>query len=165
MPKVAICTLSHNVVGLYLHNYGMYRESERNLLNSNISSTSPHYMANVSPLTAEISWWVWGTPANFNGYRIMASFTAVTLFTGGKPNFARCLAVYIFGSSCPVTESLLRAIFILRPSLALSYIGTVTARHSSSGCQPNFMALSRGRQLCSAGWPSCWASALILATY
>jgi len=30
--------------------------------------------------------------------------------------------------------------FTLRPSLAFSYIGSVTARHSSSGCQPNFVA-------------------------
>jgi len=30
--------------------------------------------------------------------------------------------------------------FTLRPSLAFSYIGIVTARHSSSGRQPNFLA-------------------------
>jgi len=30
--------------------------------------------------------------------------------------------------------------FTLRPSLAFSYIGSVTARHSSSGRQPNFAA-------------------------
>jgi len=38
----------------------MYRESERNLLNSDISSRCPHNMANFGPLTAEIDWWVWG---------------------------------------------------------------------------------------------------------
>jgi len=30
--------------------------------------------------------------------------------------------------------------FTLRPSIALSYIGSVTERHSSSGRQPNFAA-------------------------
>ena len=30
--------------------------------------------------------------------------------------------------------------FTLRASLALSYIGSVTARHSSSGREPNFAA-------------------------
>jgi len=30
--------------------------------------------------------------------------------------------------------------FTLRPSLAFSYIGSVNARHSSSGDQPNFAA-------------------------
>jgi len=42
-------------------------------LNSNISSTCPHHMVNVSPLTAEISWWVWGILANFNVFSILAS--------------------------------------------------------------------------------------------
>jgi len=31
----------------------------------------------------------------------------------------------------------------------------------SSGRQPNFVALNRGRHLCLAGWPSCWAWAHI----
>ena len=33
-------------------------------------------------------------------------------------------------------------------------IGSVTARHSGSGRQPNFAALNRGRHLYSAGRPS-----------
>ena len=52
--------------------------------------------------------------------------------------------------------------FTLRPpSLALANIGSVTARHSSSGREPNFAALNRGRQLYSAGRPSRWALAHI----
>jgi len=35
----------------------------------------------------------------------------------------------------------------------------------SSGRQPNFAALNRGRHLCSAGWPSGWALAHILVLY
>jgi len=30
-------------------------------------------MVNFSPLAAEICWRVWGTPANFNGFRVLAS--------------------------------------------------------------------------------------------
>jgi len=30
-------------------------------------------MANFGPLTDEIDWRVWGTPANFNGFRVLAS--------------------------------------------------------------------------------------------
>jgi len=52
--KIAICAQSHNFVGLYLRNKGMYQQSEKNLLNSNMSSTYPHNTANVGPLTAEI---------------------------------------------------------------------------------------------------------------
>jgi len=45
---------------------------KKNLLSSNISSTCPHNMVNFGPLVAEICWRVWGTPANFNGFRVLA---------------------------------------------------------------------------------------------
>jgi len=48
----------------------MYRQSERNSLNNNIS-TRHHNMANFNPLTAEIGWRVLGTPANFIGFRVL----------------------------------------------------------------------------------------------
>jgi len=44
----------------------------------------------------------------------------------------------------------------------VSRLGSVTAWHSSSGRQPNFAALNRGRHLYSAGRPSRWAFAHIL---
>ena len=84
-----------------------------NLLNTDISSTCPHNMMNFCLLTAEICWRVWGTPANFNGFRVLAANTA---------------------------------------------------RHSSSGRQPNFATLNRGRHLYSAGRPSRWALAHILVS-
>jgi len=57
---------------------------------------------------------------------------------------------------------LIGAKFTLRPSFAFSYIGSVTALHSSSGSQQNYAALRRGRHLYSAA-PSRWTSAHILA--
>jgi len=44
----------------------------------------------------------------------------------------------------------------------VSRLGSVTAWHSSNGCQPNFAALNRGRHLYSAGRPSRWALTHIL---
>jgi len=44
----------------------------------------------------------------------------------------------------------------------VSRLYSVTARYSSSGRQPNFTALNRGRHLYSAGRPSRWALAHIL---
>jgi len=44
----------------------------------------------------------------------------------------------------------------------VSRLGSVTAQQSSSGRQPNFAALSRGRHLHSAGWLSRWALAHIV---
>jgi len=43
----------------------------------------------------------------------------------------------------------------------VSRLGSVTARHSGSGRQPNFAALNRGRHLYSTGRPSHWALAHI----
>jgi len=56
-----------------------YRQLEKNLLNSNISSTCFHNMAHFSPLMAEIGLPVWVTPANFNGFRILAALLHGTL--------------------------------------------------------------------------------------
>jgi len=47
--KFAIWAPLHNFVGLYLRN-----NQKKNLLNSNISSTCPHNIANFGQLTAEI---------------------------------------------------------------------------------------------------------------
>jgi len=51
----------------------MYRQSEKNLLSSNISSTYPHSMVNFDPLAAEFVSLVWGTPANFNGFHVLTA--------------------------------------------------------------------------------------------
>jgi len=45
-----------------------------NLLSSNISSTFPYNMANFGLLAAEIVSLVWGTPANFNGFGVAATW-------------------------------------------------------------------------------------------
>jgi len=45
----------------------------KNLLSSNTSSTSPHNMVNFGLLAAEIVSDVWGTPATFNGFHVLAA--------------------------------------------------------------------------------------------
>jgi len=110
-----------------------------------------------------------GHPNKFQWFSHLSFVTVVTSFTGGQPNFARCWTVscagtlYIhFRGLLPHNRILPDAKFTLHSSLALSYIGSVTARHSSSGHQPNFAVLSRGRHLYSTGRPSRWALAHIL---
>jgi len=73
--KIVISAPSHKFVGLYLRNYGMYRQSEKNLLNSNISSRCSQNMVNFGPLTLtpEIGSGVRGIFANFNGFRVLAA--------------------------------------------------------------------------------------------
>ena len=46
----------------------------KNVKYSNMSHTlCPHNMVNFGPLAAEIGLPVWGTPANFNGFRVLAA--------------------------------------------------------------------------------------------
>jgi len=111
-----------------------------------MSSTCSHNMANFGPLTAEICWRVWGTLANFNGFRVMPSL----LQRGRSPEANKlcmmfgcllgCYTIYTFSGALAPDRILPGAKFTLRPSLAFSYISSVTARHSSSGRQPNFAA-------------------------
>jgi len=51
---------------------GTYRQREKNLLSINMSSTCPHNTVNFGPLAVEIGSTIWGTPANFNWFRVLA---------------------------------------------------------------------------------------------
>jgi len=57
----------------------------KNLLSSNISSGCSHNTVNFGLLAAEIGPVVWDTPANFNGFRVLA---ALLSSSGCQPNFA-----------------------------------------------------------------------------
>jgi len=46
---------------------------KKNLLSSNISFRCPHNMVNFNLLSAEIDPVLWGTPANFNSFRVLAA--------------------------------------------------------------------------------------------
>jgi len=81
---------------------------KKNFLSSNISSTCPHNMVNFGPLTAEICWRVWGTPVNFNGFRVLAallqrrrSAEANQTLHDVWPCPALLHYIYISGGSCP----------------------------------------------------------------
>jgi len=104
----------------------------KNLLNSNISLTCPYNMVNFGPLAAEIVSLVWGTPANFNGFCVLASL------------LQRRRSVEANQTLHNVWPS---------PEL-VHYI--------YSGREPKFAALSKGCHLYSAGRPSRWALAHIL---
>ena len=81
-PKIAIWAPWHNFVGLYLGNQGTYRQSEKKFLSSNISCTCPHNMVNFGLLAAEILSLVWGTPGDFNGFRVLAALLHGNLVAG-----------------------------------------------------------------------------------
>jgi len=107
--KIAICALTDTLSGCIFANKA-WIGNRKKWLNSNISSICRRNMANFGPLTAEIFWRVWGTTANFNGFRVLASLLQrrrslanqtlhdVRPFSG----LIRCL--YTFGGSCTLTE-------------------------------------------------------------
>ena len=61
----------------------------KKLLNINTSYTCPDNMVNFGLLTAEICWRVWGTPANFNGFRVLAVLLHGTLVVGVSQTLRR----------------------------------------------------------------------------
>jgi len=87
-------------------------DNRKKLLNTNTCSICPHNMANFGPLMAEIGSEVWGrTPANFNGFRVLASLLqrrrspeAIQTLHGVWPSPGQLYYVFIFGGSCPLTE-------------------------------------------------------------
>jgi len=179
MQKVVTClpsrhrrtTLSGYVFGTKAH-----IDNRKKLVKQQYLLHMSHNMVDVSPLAAEIGLVVWGTPANFNGFRVLAallqrrrSTEANQTLQGVWPSPALVRNIYIFGDCCPIigdccpiTEfcQVQSSVCILH--LALSYFGSVTAQRLSSGRAPHFAALSTGRHLYSAGRPSCSELAHIL---
>jgi len=123
----------------------MDRQSEKNLLNSITSSIRPHNMVNFVSL-------VWGTPPQQISTVSRFKFRYCSDVAERKPTklctmFDRLLGWYLcihFRGLLPRNGIVPGVIFTLRPSLALSYFGSVTGRHSSSGRPLNFAALNRG---------------------
>jgi len=116
-----------------------YRQSEKNLLNGDIFCTCPHNMANFGPLTAETGWRIWGTPANFNGFRVRPTLLQRRRSTEVNqtlhdvwPSPGLVYYIYIFGgfcllmNFCPV-QNLLYIQVLRSPVLAALLHGTPAA--------------------------------------
>jgi len=124
---------------------------------------------NFGLLAAEIVSLVWGIPANFNGFRVLASLLQRRRSTEANQTLHNVWPlpglvdyIYNFGGCYSVTEfcQVQNSLCVLQ--VLRSPIRSVTARQSSSGCEPNFAALSTGHHLYSAGRPSGLALAHIL---
>ena len=62
---------------------------KKNLLNIDISCTRPHNMVNFGLLTFDVRWRVWGTPTNFNGFRVLAALLHGTVVVGVSQTLRR----------------------------------------------------------------------------
>ena len=122
-----------------------YVDNRKKLLYNNTSSTCPDNMVNFGLLRAEICWRVWGTRANFNVFRVLPALgpTARQSSSGPEPNFAGRPSHWALAH----TSSFYLLLPFSSPNLSgrrLDVCNTST-RHSSSGRQPSFAALNRGR--------------------
>jgi len=66
-----------------------YIDNQKKMLNIDTSSTCPYDMVAFDVLTAEICWRVWGTPANFNGFRVLAALLHSTVVMGVSQTLRR----------------------------------------------------------------------------
>ena len=81
---------------------------KKNSLSSDTSSTCPHNTVNFGPLAAEIVSLVWGTPGNFNGFRVLSTLLQRRRSTEVNqtlhyvwPSPGLVHYIYTFGISCP----------------------------------------------------------------
>ena len=91
------------------------------LLSSNTSSTCPGNMVNFGLLAAEIVSLVWGTPANFNGFRILAALLHGTLVVGVSQTAAFNRGRHLYSAGRPSGWALAHIlVFVLLSSPDLS---------------------------------------------
>ena len=86
--KSPFCHHRTTLSGYFFRTKARIDNRKKNLLNIDTSSICPDNMVNFGPLTAEIRWQVWGTPANFNGFRVFGRVTARHCSSTPQPNFA-----------------------------------------------------------------------------
>jgi len=67
----------------------MYRQSKKHAKQQYLP-TRLYNMANFGLLAAEIVSLVWGTPANFNGFRVLGALLHGTLVVGVSQTLRRC---------------------------------------------------------------------------
>ena len=110
--KSSPCAHHRTTLSGYMFTTKACVDSRKNLLNRNISSACPHNMVNFGTPTAETGWRVWGTPANFNGFCVLALLlhqrrsTEVNQALHDVRPFPGVVHYinYIFGGSCLLTE-------------------------------------------------------------
>jgi len=73
VAKIAMGTIAQLCRAISSQLRHMSTIGKKSFLSSNMSSRRPHNMVNFGPLAAEIGLPVWGTPANFNGFRVLAA--------------------------------------------------------------------------------------------
>jgi len=77
-----------------------HTNNRRKIVKQQYLPTCLHNMANFGPLAAEIDPVVWGTPANFNGFRVLASLLHGTIVVGVSQTLRRSTEVLTAQPNC-----------------------------------------------------------------
>jgi len=99
-PSAHHCTI---LLGYIFATEARIDNQKKNSLSSNISSRCPHNMVNFGLLAAAIDPVVWGTPANFNGFRVLAAVNQFLLHDTVLIQYCTCcsvIAVPVFVQLC-----------------------------------------------------------------
>ena len=113
-------------------------DNRKNLLSSNISSTCPHNMANFGPLAAEIVSLVWGTPANFNGFRVLAALLHGTLVVGVSQTAALNRGRHLYSAGRPSRWAFAHILVLLCFFPSFFFFFLAESQRSHNGCLPYF---------------------------
>jgi len=119
---------------------------EKKLLNINTSSTRLHNIANFGPLTAEIGSGVWGTAANFNGFRVCLRYCSdvahrrPTKLCTTFDRLLGCYTIYTFSAALALWQNFARCKIHLRRPTSKSWVRQYWQRYCTALHQPNFAA-------------------------
>jgi len=123
----------------------MYRQLEKKLVKQQYLLHMSSQYGELQPTNSWDRFVSLGHPKKFQQVLHLGVITALTSLTGSHPNFAQCLAkiscagtLYTFSAAVAPWRNFARWKFTLCPSLAFSYIRSVTEWHCSSGHQPDF---------------------------
>ena len=122
----------HTTLSSFIFSTKACIDNWKNLLNSNISPTRPYNMVNFGLLAAEIRSLVWGTPAHFNGFRVLAALLHGTLVVGVSETLRRWTEGHLYLAGRPSRRALAHIlvlffnfmVFVLRVNVR--YLGCLT---------------------------------------
>jgi len=121
------CPSGHHrtILSRYIFETKAPTDNRKRLLNSDISPTCPHNMVNFAPLAAEICWRVLGTPAIFNGFRVLAALLHGDVVVGVSQTAALNRGRHLFSAGRPSSWALahISSIFVVQIILYLVMLG------------------------------------------
>jgi len=93
----------------------MYRQSEKKLVKQQylLYVTCSHNMVNFGPLAADIVSLVWGTPGNFNGFRVLAALLHGTRVVGVSQTAALNSGRHLYSAGRPSRWALAHILVIM----------------------------------------------------